>query len=212
MVRRVLGSVLLVLGVALLLLGLGMAGRYLWVEEQSGDHTQAAMEQLMEKMENRFQESDAPEVPAEDAPQQPVTGETTPLRVMEELVIDGVPYIGYLEIPALELQLPVIGESGEEHLEIAPCRYFGTVFQKDFVIGGHRYRRHFRKLHTLGYGDQVIFTDVTGARFPYRVEELEVIEPYESAYLCSGGWDLSLYTCTTGGTSRLVVRCMSIDG
>ena len=23
---------------------------------------------------------------------------------------------------------------------------------------------------------------------------------------------LSLYTCTTGGTSRLVVRCMSIDG
>ena len=133
------------------------------------------------------------------------------MRPMEEVVIEGVAYIGYLEIPTLELKLPVIGEISEEHLDIAPCRYYGTAYQKDFVIGGHRYRRHFRRLYTLNYGDPVIFTDVSGQSFRYQVEELENIEPHESEYLCSGNWDLSLFTCTPGGAERVVVRCLAVD-
>lgn len=225
MKRKVLGSVLLVLGIGLLLLGMGITGWYFWIEEQAGDHAETAMVQLLERMEA---ETTAPEEdPRQEFPgvQQggaqpeqstpglslPATQEQAARRPMAEIVIDGVAYIGYLKIPALDLELPVISKSSPELLDIAPCRYFGTAYQKDFVIGGHRYRRHFRKLYTLGYGDRVIFTDVTGRSFHYQVEELETIEPYESQYLCSGGWDLSLFTCTTGGASRVVVRCISVQ-
>jgi sortase A len=130
---------------------------------------------------------------------------------MPEIELDGRGYVGYLELPTLELTLPVLSVSSDENLEIAPCRYFGTAYQQNFVIGGHRYRRHFRNLYTLGYGDTVIFTDVTGKQFVYQVEELEELQPYDSEYLCTGDWDLSLFTCTPGGTARVAVRCLKED-
>jgi sortase A len=132
------------------------------------------------------------------------------LRPMPEVVIDGVPYIGYLKIPALSLELPVLSESNEENLEIAPCRFFGTVYQKNFVIGGHRYRRHFRKLSTLGYGETFTFTDMDGIVYTYEVVEQEIVQPDQAEYLCSGDWDLSLYTCTPGGLTRVVLRCLRV--
>lgn len=231
MKRKVLGTVLVALGVGLLLVGACITGWYFWMEEQAGNRAQAALDQLLEQMESGAISVEDPTGETQQADQQePTTGQQSgeqsgqqdipnlslpavqgqvSRRPMAEIEIDGVAYIGYVEIPALELKLPVISESSEDLLDIAPCRYFGTVYQKNFVIGGHRYRRHFRKLYTLEYGDSVIFTDVTGQSYHYQVAELETIEPYESRYLCSGDWDLSLFTCTTGGASRVVVRCLS---
>lgn len=212
--HKKLGTVLILLGVALLLVGLGNVGRNLWIEEQAGDHAESAMGQLLQQMQSPQESRPGEEPdsttdqPAPSGPALPSQQEQESRRPMPEILIDGVPYIGYLEIPALDLQLPVLSQSNPENLEIGPCRFYGTVYQKNFVIGGHRYRRHFRKLYTLGYGDRIYFTDGDGIRYAYRVEELEVVEPYQADYLCSGDWDLSLYTCTTGGASRVVVRCV----
>ena len=207
--RRTIGSILLTLGLMLLACGVGFCIGRIWAQEEAGWRAETALKQLLVQMENReiLQQWEEPT----GSPQLPLSQEQTALRAMEEILVDGIPYVGYLEIPSLELELPVIGQCSDELMKTAPCRYFGTVYQKNFVIGGHRYRRHFRKLYTLGYGDPVVFTTVTGERFQYQVEELEVIEPYEGEYLCSGDWDLSLFTCTTGGTSRLVVRCLSVE-
>lgn len=220
MKRKLPGTILILLGTALLLLGLVMTGRNFWIEDQAGDAAEAVMEQLLVKIHPE-QPPEGTE-PSEDTPtseQQPTTPglslpaqqEQAARRPMAEVTVDGVAYIGYLEIPDLDLKLPVASQINESLLEKGPCRYFGTVYQKNFVIGGHRYRRHFRKIHTLGYGASVIFTDVNGYRYHYQVEEQEVIEPYQSGYLCSGDWDLSLFTCTTGGAARVVVRCTAVS-
>ena len=46
-----------------------------------------------------------------------------PEMEMPTMEIDGQAYIGVLSIPALDLELPVIGEWSYPRLKIAPCRY-----------------------------------------------------------------------------------------
>jgi sortase A len=210
MKRKILGTAFVVLGAVLILIALSAIIINLWQEEMSGLNADHAMEQLWEQMTV----DPVPATPDTPAllPENGSTSDAPEFRPMPEIQVDGISYVGYLSIPALNLELPVISESTEQNLEIAPCRFFGTVYQKDFVIGGHRYRRHFRKLSTLGYGERLSFTDVEGNVYIYEVAECEVLEPNQAEYLCSGDWDLSLFTCTPGGMTRVVLRCLRVKG
>jgi sortase A len=213
MKRKILGTAFVVLGAVLILIALSTVIINLWQEEMSGLNADHAMEQLWEQMtvDPVPATPDTPDTPAL-LPENGSTSDAPEFRPMPEIQVDGISYVGYLSIPALNLELPVISESTEQNLEIAPCRFFGTVYQKDFVIGGHRYRRHFRKLSTLGYGERLSFTDVEGNVYIYEVAECEVLEPNQAEYLCSGDWDLSLFTCTPGGMTRVVLRCLRVKG
>ena len=213
MKRKILGTAFVVLGAVLILIALSAIIINLWLEEKSGLNADHAMEQLWEQMtvDPVPATPDTPDTPAL-LPENGSTSDAPEFRPMPEIQVDGISYVGYLSIPALNLELPVISESTEQNLEIAPCRFFGTVYQKDFVIGGHRYRRHFRKLSTLGYGERLSFTDVEGNVYIYEVAECEVLEPNQAEYLCSGDWDLSLFTCTPGGMTRVVLRCLRVKG
>lgn len=210
MKRKILGTAFVVLGAVLILIALSAIIINLWQEEMSGLNADHAMEQLWEQMTV----DPVPATPDTPAllPENGSTSDAPEFRPMPEIQVDGISYVGYLSIPALNLELPVISESTEQNLEIAPCRFFGTVYQKDFVIGGHRYRRHFRKLSTLGYGERLSFTDVEGNVYIYEVAECEALEPNQAEYLCSGDWDLSLFTCTPGGMTRVVLRCLRVKG
>ena len=210
MKRKILGTAFVVLGAVLILIALSTVIINLWQEEMSGLNADHAMEQLWEQMTV----DPVPATPDTPAllPENGSTSDAPEFRPMPEIQVDGISYVGYLSIPALNLELPVISESTEQNLEIAPCRFFGTVYQKDFVIGGHRYRRHFRKLSTLGYGERLSFTDVEGNVYICEVAECEVLEPNQAEYLCSGDWDLSLFTCTPGGMTRVVLRCLRVKG
>lgn len=213
MKRKILGTAFVALGAVLIIIALSAIIINLWQEEMSGLNADHAMEQLWEQMtvDPVPATPDTPDTPAL-LPENGSTSDAPEFRPMPEIQVDGISYVGYLSIPALNLELPVISESTEQNLEIAPCRFFGTVYQKDFVIGGHRYRRHFRKLSTLGYGERLSFTDVEGNVYIYEVAECEVLEPDQAEYLCSGDWDLSLFTCTPGGMTRVVLRCLRVKG
>jgi sortase A len=206
---KTIGTVCVALGVVLIVSALGVTGSRLWKEQQAGNHAQQTMDHLLVQMSEQKKPAtpDQPSIPlkSDELFQDPVC------RVMPEVEIDGVSYIGYLSIPVLGLELPVISNSTEENLEIAPCRFYGTVYDQNFVIGGHRYRRHFRKLSTLGYGEALSFTDMEGNVYTYEVVEYEVLEPNQAEYLCSGEWDLSLFTCTPGGLTRVVLRCLRTE-
>lgn len=120
---------------------------------------------------------------------------------------DGQDYIGILEIPALELELPVISEWDYTRLRKAPCRYVGSAYTKDLVISAHNYDRHFGRIKTLQEGDRVFFTDVDGNRFAYEVLLRETLNPRPVEAMTEGEWDLTLFTCTVGGSYRVTVRC-----
>lgn len=131
-----------------------------------------------------------------------------PDREMPAKTVNGQEYIGVLEIPALELELPIISQWSYPRLRIAPCRYSGSVYSGDLIIAAHNYSTHFGRLKTLAQGERVLFTDMEGTVFTYQVAALETLQPMATEEMESGDWDLTLFTCTVGGQSRVTVRCV----
>lgn len=121
--------------------------------------------------------------------------------------IDGISYVGKLQIPSLSLELPVISEVSEASLRIAPCRYAGSAYNNTLVIAAHNYSSHFGRIKELQQGDEVIFTDVKGHGFIYGVTELEVLKSGDVEKMVNSKADLTLFTCTIGGVSRVTLRC-----
>lgn len=126
---------------------------------------------------------------------------------MTEIVIDGYAYIGYISVPKLEIDLPVMADWSYPQLKISPCRYAGTVRGEDLVIMAHNYKRHFGPLADLQIGDKVIFTDMDGRVTIYQVVGTDILAPQAVEEMTSGDFDLTLFTCTYGGKSRVTVYC-----
>lgn len=126
---------------------------------------------------------------------------------MTEVVIDGNAYIGYLSIPALEVELPVLSEWSYELLEIAPCRYFGTLREDNLVLMAHNYHRHFGEISTISIGEPLSFTDMDGIITEYEIVARDILVPGAVEEMTAGDYDLTLFTCTYGGQSRVAVYC-----
>lgn len=126
---------------------------------------------------------------------------------MPVVSINGYEYVGYVEIPALELKLPVLSEWDYKRLQIAPCRQNGSSRTDDLVIAAHNYRTHFGRLKELSAGDAVIFTDMDGIVNTYSIAKIDTIDPYDVDSVLNSDFDLVLYTCTVGGKTRVTVFC-----
>lgn len=92
-------------------------------------------------------------------------------------------------------------------LKTAPCRYTGSSKTDDLVICGHNYGRHFGRLKNLQAGDLLTFTDMDGVTTVYEVKETQILQPAQVEEMIESSYDLTLYTCTYGGRTRVTVRC-----
>lgn len=126
---------------------------------------------------------------------------------MPEVELEGLTCVGMIEIPALDINLPVTSTFTYELMKVAPCRYYGTPYKKNMVIAAHNSWYHFGKLNTLKAKNKVIFTDAAGNRFVYRVDAIEALRPNSVKDVTSGKWPLTLFTCTLDAQNRVVVRC-----
>ncbi len=126
---------------------------------------------------------------------------------MKTQTINGYDYIGYLYIPVLETELPVMSDWNYEKLTISPCRYYGSTKTDNLVIAAHNYKYHFGYLGHLQTDDIIIFTDIDDNKLTYRVTSVELLEPTDTKLVKDSGDDLILYTCNYGGSKRITVRC-----
>lgn len=126
---------------------------------------------------------------------------------MPVVVIDGQEYVGTLEIPVLELELPVLSKWSYPGLKISPCRYTGSAYLNNMTIAAHNYDSHFGRIKNLLAGDEVLFTDSDGNQFTYLVEQVEQYEAEDSQKVIENQHDLVLFTCTLGGKHRVTVQC-----
>lgn len=126
---------------------------------------------------------------------------------MPKIKIDGYDYIGVLSIPRLKLKLPVAAEWSNSAAKAALCRYDGSAYLDNMIIAGHNYSGFFGGLKNLNIGDEVAFTDINGNIFGYKVADMEILFAEDVDKMTSGGWPLTLFTCTVGGQSRIAVRC-----
>ena len=83
----------------------------------------------------------------------------------------------------------------------------------DLVLCAHNYRtRHFYPIRWVEMGADVYFTTANGTVYHYVVSNREMLKPTEvEKMLVPGDWDLTLFTCNTGGTTRCAIRCTRVN-
>ena len=201
------GKLCTALGLLLLLAALGLTAYNLWRDAMASMSVDVVLERLTPTLSSR--QSELPALSSGEALEEAFVPDyvLNPEMAMPEENIDGRSYIGVLDIPALGLSFPIISEWSYDALQITPCRYSGSAYLDNLVIAGHNYRSHFASLPQLQPGDTVTFTDMDGNVFSYAVSSLETPSPYAVSDMTSGDWDLTLFTCTVGGQSRLAIRC-----
>ena len=205
--RKWLGSISIVLGVLCLLSAIGFMLYNRWEAGNAAQTSQA----LLEEVQQLVQKDTVPSPTQESTV--PTEAPTVPTEMPTEMAtvkVDGYDCIGILSIPVLELELPVLADWSYEKLTKAPCHYYGAYYETDFVIAAHNYAAHFGRLSELKPGDLVVFTDVAANAYHYEVVLLETLPKEATQEMIASGFDLSLYTCTPGGGSRVTVRCSKV--
>lgn len=190
---RKTGTALMVLGLCLMLSAMALLLGNRTQASAAGEAAQTLLPELMVQIEATQATQTVPAPPVDTA--------------MTEKEVGGFPCIGYLSIPALELELPVMSGWDYERLRVAPCRYTGSAKSDDLVLLAHNYPRHFGGLKDLMPGDMVLFTDMDGVTFCYAVAQTEILSPADTEAMTAGEYALTLFTCTYGGRSRVTVRC-----
>lgn len=129
--------------------------------------------------------------------------------------------IGIIEIESIDLRLPVIEGINNEKLKIAvghipSSSQIGEV--GNCILIGHRNYNHgelFNRLDEINAGDMIIFTDINGKVFKYRVYAVTVIASGDKSLFEyeDGQKKLTLLTCTPirKATHRLLVQAELIE-
>ena len=201
-----IGKIFTITGLLLFAAALALSVYNLW----DGYRAEQSREKLLEEYRDKNQNISDEEEQAEESDGQIPDYQLNPEMEMPEITLedlDGAACIGVLEIPKIDLKLPVLSEWSYPLLKKAPCRYSGSAYLDNLVIAAHNYRTHFGKLKELETGDEVIFTDAAGNRFEYKVAVVEALTPQSVEDMTSGEWALSLFTCTLDGKNRVTVRC-----
>ena len=149
----------------------------------------------------------------------------TDLEACEESAADLTTYgvadeiIGVLEIPAMELTMPVYLGASDAHLAAGAAVLGNTSVpiggdDTNCVIAGHRGWRgadYFRHIDKLAVGDEVRITNLWET-LTYTVADIQIIQPHEvdKIKIQQGRDLLTLLTChpyASGGRQRYVVYC-----
>lgn len=210
--RSKLGEVFMALGALMLAAAVALLAYNRWDDWRAGQSVATVQEALEQAIETA----------ATPAPYNTITTTAATTGDEEEIIntematveVDGYEYIGTLSIPSYGLELPVMAAWSYAGLKLAPGRYTGSVWTDDLIICGHNYERHFGNLKYLEPGDAITFTDVEGNVFTYQVEEVVILQPTDVEEMVSqesGQWDLTLFTCTIGGQTRVTVRCSRVE-
>lgn len=149
----------------------------------------------------------------------------TSLEACEEPAVDLAAYgiedeiIGVLEIPAMELTMPVYLGASDEHLAAGATVLGNTSApiggdNTNCVIAGHRGWKgadYFRHIDRLAVGDTVTLTNLWET-LTYTVADIQIIQPHEvdKIKMQQDRDLLTLLTChpyASGGRQRYVVYC-----
>lgn len=199
------GTGLIASGLALILAAAALTGYNLLESRQAKQSAAQTLQVLQAEIVPEETNSDA--VDKASAVEEVPDYVRFPEMEMPIVHVDGQDYVGMISIPSLELELPVISQWSYPALKIAPCRYEGSAYTGDLILMAHNFESHFGKIKELRPEDAVLFTDMDGNVFSYRVVELETLPGTAIEDMSAGEWDLTLFTCTYGGRSRVTIRC-----
>ena len=144
------------------------------------------------------------------------------VRYNELLNLSGTGIMGYVEIPSIDVTLPIYHGTDEAVLQVAVGHIEGSSLPvggpgTHTVLSGHRglpSATLFTDLDQLDMGD-VFLLHVLGETLTYQVDQIRIVEPDDVSLLAlEEGEDLcTLVTCTPYGVNshRLLVRGYRVE-
>lgn len=194
------GTILIILGCVCFILALGLTIYNLHEMIRAKQISEDVVEKLIEKIPKQMTSK------SESLPDYL----KYPEKEMPSYLVNGERYIALLEIPEINLQLPVLGgEWSYKKLRQSPCRYSGSIYKDNIVLAAHNYISHFGRIKELQVGSSILLTDIKGNQFKYVVCAIEVLKPNQVEEMRNGdNWDLTMFTCTYNGKERFTLRCI----
>lgn len=124
---------------------------------------------------------------------------------------------GEISIPKISVNYPIVYETTEEYLKIAPTKLYGPDINEvgNLCIVGHNYKnkQFFSRIKELDVNDKVYLTTNKGEKYTYLVyDKYEVNEKDLSCTSqdTNGNIEVTLITCASAKKKRLVVKCRAI--
>ncbi len=124
-------------------------------------------------------------------------------------------YNGYPEIEKINLDTLVLKEHNKQTLATSVTKFFGANPNEigNFCIAGHNYitKNMFHNLKKVNVGDKIKLTDLTGRSINYKVYKKSTVLPNETQCLSqktNGRTELTLITCTTDSSKRIVIKAI----
>jgi LPXTG-site transpeptidase (sortase) family protein len=125
--------------------------------------------------------------------------------------------IAILTIDKLGLKYPVLKETTEENLKVAPTKFWGADPNEvgNFCIAGHNYgnAQHFSGLSNLVIGDIVKVMDTKGISVSYKIYAKNLINENDlecTSQITDGKKEVTLITCTDDKSQRLAIKCVEV--
>ncbi|MBE6973420.1 MAG: sortase [Ruminococcaceae bacterium] len=212
MKRKIRGIFLIALGLCMSVSAAAIFAKYEYQSDIAGDNAEILLDALTEEIQERKEfhrfNTAEPDHPTAELPKttlQPKNAE------QPQATLNGYELVGIIRAPTLGLELPVLDSWNYDLLQISPCRYSGSIEGGNLILLGHNYKRHFAPLKKLESGNIVEFCDINGTVYRYEVAVTEILQKTELERLTASDYDLTLFTCTNGGYSRYVVRCVQIS-
>lgn len=121
----------------------------------------------------------------------------------DSMTIDGKEYIGIIELPSLNMTLPVLASCEGDNLEKGICLYASNG---NYVIGGHNRESQFGRIYNLKINDKLIFYDTHSNKKEYALAKTEYLLPENVEQFTTNEYGITLFTCTWDNRQRYVLR------
>ena len=126
-------------------------------------------------------------------------------NTMSTLSVDGVDFIGILELPRYGSALPVRGDWGS--ITKSPCRFSGSFYDGTLQIGATTQKGQYDFYRALSVGDSVVFIDVEGNRYTFQVAAMRYENHIDQATLQKEAGALTLFVKDIYSFEYLVIFC-----
>lgn len=210
--KRTHGMCCIAIGAMLLIAALSLVVYNYRTSKTAEENSDRILSAMKEKIPDQSHSESTTAFQADDLFHEYEIQDTTSQTAEESFIeIENNNYIGYISLPTIGIELPVMSEWSYDNLKIAPCRYKGTVAGGDIIIAAHNYNSHFGRLNEFSGGEEIIFTSADGSVYKYEVIQTESISGKDIEAMEFGSsedWDITLFTCTLSGQSRVTVRAV----
>lgn len=160
-------------------------------------------EEIQENVQNEVQTVQTP---------QPTPQTTTSNKTSSKVSYKGYSMIGTIQIPKTNVKAPIVDKVTTQSITSAAAVLYGPGLNQigNTVIVAHNYRNgtFFSNNKKLVVGDKVYITDITGKKVEYTIYKTYTTGEMDFEYATrntNGKREISLSTCTTDPTKRLVI-------